>query len=212
MERATSALSQKEGATVQETPEQIKAQIKQRFVRVALAPEDEQKFPVGAESAKRLGYDAREIDALPSSVTESFAGVGNPLALGEPRPGQTVLDLGSGAGLDSVLAARRVGPMGKVIGVDFAAEMIRKAQRNAATVGISNVEFREGEADALPAEHASVDVVISNGVFNLCLDKPKVLAEAFRVLRPGGRVQMADILLHDDVTPEEVAAKGTWSD
>ena len=197
---------------MKQTPEQIKAEIKQRFVKLALVPHEEQKFPVGPASAKRLGYDAHEIDSLPPSVTESFAGVGNPLALGALRAGQIVLDLGCGAGLDSILAARRVAPRGKVIGVDFAAEMVEKAKRNAKGVGTPNVEFRQGEADALPVRDGSVDVVISNGVFNLCIDKPKVLSEAFRVLRPGGRIQMADILLEDDVTPEEVARKGTWSD
>jgi SAM-dependent methyltransferase len=195
-----------------ETRDHINAEIKQRFVRLAVAPQEEQKFPVGPASAKRLGYDAQQIDALPSSVTESFAGVGNPLALSKLRTGQTVLDLGSGAGLDSILAARRVGPAGRVIGIDFAAEMVEKARRNAAAVGVVNAEFHQGEADALPVSDESVDVVISNGVFNLCLDKPKVLAEAFRVLRTGGRIQMADILLEDGVTPEEVAKKGTWSD
>jgi SAM-dependent methyltransferase len=195
-----------------ETAEQIKAEIKQRFVKLALCPKEEQKFPVGPDSAKRLGYDAQEIDGLPGAVTESFAGVGNSLALGELRAGQIVLDLGSGAGLDSILAARRVGRAGKVIGVDFALEMIEKAKRNAEAVGVTNAEFRQGEADTLPVEDGTVDVVISNGVFNLCLDKPKVLAEAFRVLRPGGRIQMADILLENGVTPEEVARKGTWSD
>jgi arsenite methyltransferase len=197
---------------MKETPDQIKADIKQRFVRLALAPQEEQKFPVGPASAKQLGYDAHEIDSLPRSVTESFAGVGNPLALGELRAGQAVLDLGCGAGLDSILAARRVAPTGKVIGIDFAAEMVEKATRNARTVGATNAEFRQGEADALPLSAGSVDVVISNGVFNLCLDKPKVLAEAFRVLRPGGRIQMADILLEHGVTPQEAARKGTWSD
>ncbi len=194
------------------TTDQIKAEIKQRFVKVALSPQDEHKFPVGPDSAKRLGYDAREIDFLPASVTESFAGVGNPLALGELQAGQTVLDLGSGAGLDSLLAARKVGPTGKVIGIDFAPEMIQKARRNAEAVRVTNAEFRQGEADALPVADGTVDVVISNGVFNLCLDKPKVLAEAFRALRSGGRLQMADILLHDEVSPEQVAQLGEWSD
>ena len=196
---------------MKEAPDQIKVEIRQRFARVARAPHEEQPFPIGPSSAKRLGYDAREIDALPASVTESFAGVGNPLALGELRPGERVLDLGSGAGLDSILAARRVGPTGTVIGVDFAAEMIEKAKRNAAAVGVTHTEFVQAEADALPLRDESVDVVISNGVFNLCLDKPRVLAEAFRVLRPGGRMQMADVLLDDRVTPEEVAQKGAWS-
>jgi SAM-dependent methyltransferase len=194
------------------TPDRIKAEIRERFANVALSPQAETKFPVGPDSAKRLGYGPAEIDALPGAVTESFAGVGNPLALGEPRAGEAVLDLGSGAGFDSILAARRVGPAGKVVGVDFAAAMVEKARRNAAAVGVTNAEFRQGEADALPVEGGWADLVISNGVFNLCLDKPKVLAEVYRVLRPGGRLQMADILLHEDVTPEELARKGAWSD
>ena len=141
-------------------------------------------------------------------MTESFCGVGNPLGLGEVRPGQTVLDLGSGAGLDSLLAARRVGPTGKVVGVDLCPEMVEKARRNADLLGLQQRRVRAAEIERLPLPDASVDVVISNGVFNLCPDKPGVLAEAFRVLRPGGRLQMADILLHDDVTPEEVAQQG----
>ena len=145
-------------------------------------------------------------------MTESFSGVGNPLGLEEVRPGQAVLDLGSGPGLDSLLAARRVGPSGKVIGVDLCPEMVEKALRNASLLGLHNVEFVNTRIENLPLPDGSVDVVISNGVFNLCPDKLKVLAEAFRVLRPGGRLQMADILLHDGVTPEEVAHKGEWSD
>jgi arsenite methyltransferase len=196
---------------VQETLEEIRAGIKERFAKVALVPHEEQPFPIGPASAKRLGYDDAEIDALPASVTESFAGVGNPLALGKLHAGETVLDLGSGAGMDSIIAARRVRPSGKVIGVDVTEEMIEKAKRNAEATGVTNVEFRLAEADVLPIGDGSVDVIISNGVFNLCLDKPKVLTELFRVLRPGARVQMADILLDDAVTPEEVARKGAWS-
>ncbi len=197
---------------MQETPDQIEEEIKQRFVKVALAPQEERKFPVGPASAKRLGYAAQEIDTLPPPVTESFCGVGNPLGLGDVRSGQTVLDLGSGPGLDSLLAARRVGPTGKVVGVDLCPEMVEKARRNALLLGLRNVEFMQAQIEKLPLSDASVDVVISNGVFNLCPDKPGVLAEAFRVLRPGGRLQMADVLLHDDVTPEQVARLGEWSD
>ena len=197
---------------MKETPDQIKTEVRQRFAKLAVAPQEEQHLLIGATSAKWLGYDAQEIDRLPRSVTESFAGVGNPLALCELRAGETMLDLGCGAGLDCILAARRVGPSGKVIGIDFATEMIEKAKRNAEAVRVTNAEFRQGEADALPLSDESVDVVISNGVFNLCLDKPRVLTEAFRVLRRGGRIQMADILLEEGVTPEEVARKGTWSD
>jgi SAM-dependent methyltransferase len=195
-----------------ESSDQIKAMVEERFVKLALDPASEQKFPVGPDSAKRLGYDVAEIDALPHRVTESFAGVGNPLALGELRAGEVVLDLGCGAGMDSILAARRVGPTGRVIGVDLTGPMVEKARANASAVRVGNAEFHRGQADRLPVGGGSVDAVISNGVFNLCPDKPAVLAEVFRVLRPGGRLQMADILLHEDVTPEQVASKGEWSD
>jgi SAM-dependent methyltransferase len=195
-----------------ENAEAIHAAVEQRFAQVARSPGQEQKFPVGPASAKKLGYDPKEIDALPPAVTESFCGVGKPLGLGAVDPGQAVLDLGSGPGLDSLLAARRVGPSGKVVGVDLCPEMVEKARRNASLLGLHNVQFMQAQIEKLPLPDASVDVVISNGVFNLCPDKPAVLAEAFRVLRPGGRLQMADILLHDDVTPEEVAHKGEWSD
>ena len=117
-----------------------------------------------------------------------------------------------GGGIDAFLSAKRVGPQGSVIGVDMTPAMLRRARKAAKKGGYANVTFRHGYAEKLPVEDGAVDVVISNGVFNLCLDKPKVLGELFRVLKPGGRVQMADILLEDGVTPEEVARKGAWSD
>jgi len=177
-----------------------------------MKPDQERKFPVGPESAKRLGYDPAEVASLPSSVTESFCGVGNPLSLGHPQPGQTVLDLGCGAGFDTLLASRRVGTTGMVIGIDMTPEMIVKARTNAENLGQINVGFVLGAIEGLPLPGASVDLVISNGVFNLCPDKPRVLSEVFRVLKPGGRLQMADILLEPQVTSEEVASKGSWSD
>jgi len=195
-----------------EAANEIRDKIRRRFVKVAHLPHEKQPFAIGPESAKKLGYDPAEIDALPTQVTESFAGVGNPLALGELRAGETALDFGCGAGMDSIIAARRVGPSGRVIGVDVTAEMVQKARDNAIAAAVANIEFHVGEADRLPAKNGTVDVVISNGVFNLCLDKPKVLAEGFRVLRPGGRLQMADILLDDRVTAEQVETKGAWSD
>lgn len=191
---------------------EVKQQIRERFAKVAQSPESEQVFPVGPESAKTLGYDANEIDHLPVEVTESFSGVGNPLSLGKITPGQTVLDLGCGAGLDSILAARRVGPTGRIIAIDMTTEMLEKAKRNAVFADVYNIDFHLCEADELPIDGETVDVVISNGVFNLCLGKSKVLSELNRVLQPGGNLQMADILLHDNVTTEEVAGKGTWSD
>jgi arsenite methyltransferase len=195
-----------------DAPDAIRAAVERRFAQVARSPEQKRKFLVGPASAKKLGYNPQEIDALPVSATESFCGVGNPLGLGELLPGQTVLDLGSGPGLDSLLAACRVGPTGKVLGVDLCMEMVEKARRNAGLLGLHNVEFVNTGIEKLTMPNASVDVVISNGVFNLFPDKPAVLAEAFRVLRLGGRLQMADILLHDAVRPEEAAQKGEWSD
>ncbi|MCU0705578.1 MAG: methyltransferase domain-containing protein [Fimbriiglobus sp.] len=195
-----------------DTVDEIRDKIRQRFVKVATDPTAPQRHPHGPASAKKLGYDAAEIDALPSVVTESFAGVGNPLVLHPVRPGETVVDIGCGAGVDSILAARRVGPSGRVVGVDVTAEMVEKAKANAVAAGVTNAAFHQGEADRLPVGDGTADVVISNGVFNLCLDKPRVLAEVYRVLRPGGRVQMADILLGEAVSDEQVVQKGAWSD
>jgi arsenite methyltransferase len=190
----------------------LRASVIGRFTLVAQAPEQERNFPVGPENAKRLGYEPAQVDALPSSVTEPFCGVGDPFFLGDPHPGQTVLDLGCGAGFDTLLAAQRVGRNGKVIGIDMTPEMIAKARQNAGILGLANIELILGEVETLPVADASVDLVISNGVFNLCPDKPRVLGEVFRVLMSGGRLQMADILLEPHVTPEEVASKGSWSD
>jgi arsenite methyltransferase len=189
----------------------LPASVIDRFSRIATTPNEERKFPVGPESAKRLGYQVAEVDSLLSAVTESFCGVGNPFSLGDLEPGQTIVDLGCGAGFDTLLAARRVETSGKVIGVDMTPEMVGKARRNASLLGVTNVMFLLGEIESLPLQDASVDLVISNGVLNLCPDKPRVLGEIFLVLKPGGRLQMADILLEPKITPEEVAVKGSWS-
>jgi arsenite methyltransferase len=193
------------------TPDQIKASIKERFDGLARAPDSEKAFPIGPESAKALGYSVDEIDGLPPSVTESFAGVGNPFLLADILADQTVLDLGCGAGMDSILAAGKVGPSGKVIGVDMTEAMIHKAIGNTQLLGLTNIEFHVGDAELLPVADETVDFVISNGVFNLCLNKSRLAAEAFRVLRAGGRLLMADMILEDHVTPEKVQLIGSWS-
>jgi arsenite methyltransferase len=196
--------------TQSQQPDNLRGSVIDRFGKVADTPSQERKFPVGPESAKKLGYEHAEVDALPSAVTESFCGVGNPFSLCDPRPGQTVLDLGCGAGLDTLLAARKVAPNGKVIGLDVTPAMVGKAHDNATLLGARNVQFLLGESESIPLPDSSVDLVISNGVLNLCPDKPRVLGEVFRVLKSGGRLQMADILLEHHVTPEEAAVKGSW--
>jgi ubiquinone/menaquinone biosynthesis C-methylase UbiE len=185
--------------------------VRERFGRIATAPARDKRL-IGPAAARALGYDPDVVGRLPASVTESFAGVGNPHSLGPVHPGETVLDLGSGAGLDSILTARQVGPSGRVIGIDMTPEMVEKARRNVQVLGLTNVEFHQAQVEDLPLEDETADVAICNGLFNLCPDKPKTLAEVYRVLKPGGRLLMADVLLEDRVTPEEVARKGAWSD
>jgi SAM-dependent methyltransferase len=195
-----------------ETEEAILSAVRALFERIATAPAEHRRTAIGRASALDLGYDRQALDDLPAGATESFAGVGNPLSLGEVRAGETVLDLGCGAGLDSILAARRVGPAGRVIGVDMTAAMVEKARRNARDAGVTNVCFHQTRIEELPLDDGTADVAMCNGMFNLCPDKPRALAECFRVLRPGGRLLVADAFLEDHVTPEEVARKGGWSE
>jgi SAM-dependent methyltransferase len=190
----------------------LRASILERFGRIARTPQEERRFPVGPESARQLGYRDSDVEALPSTLTESFCGVGNPLALSEPVPGRNVLDLGCGAGVDTVLAARKVGACGRANGVDRTPAMLAKAHRCTRELRTSNARFVQGETAAIPLADESFDLVISNGVFNLCFEKPRVLGEIFRVLKPGGRLQMADIIVEPHVTPEELKHKGSWSD
>lgn len=181
--------------------ELLKSEIKKTYASVSADPGTERIFPTGRAWAQELGYPP-ELANVPDAAAESFAGVANPFSLGRLQPGERVLDVGSGAGTDSLVAAQMVGPEGSVTGVDMTPEMLAKARAAAAELGATNVEFVEGEAEHLPFPDESFDVVISNGVIDLAPDKDAVFSEIFRVLAPGGRIQIADVTIQRPVSEE----------
>jgi arsenite methyltransferase len=179
----------------------LKSEIKKTYACVSDEPEREFIFPTGRAWAEDLGYPP-ELANVPEAAVESFAGVANPWQLGRLASGERVLDLGSGAGTDSLVAAQMVGDAGSVTGIDMTPEMLAKARRAAAAMGAGNVEFVEGEAERLPFDDSCFDVVVSNGVIDLIPDKDAVFAELYRVLAPGGRMQIADVTIQNPVSEE----------
>ncbi|HUC33593.1 MAG TPA: methyltransferase domain-containing protein, partial [Ilumatobacteraceae bacterium] len=192
-------------------PDALREQVKDKYREVAVDPHRTFHFHTGRVNAARLGYDTDVVDALPDRAVESFAGVGNPFALRRLQPGEQVVDVGSGAGFDSFVAADQVGSTGRVVGVDMTPEMLKKSRETANALGFAHVEFREGLAESLPVEDGWADAVISNGVINLCADKRAVFDEIRRVLKPGGWLQYADIANGRPVPPEALRDIDLWT-
>jgi len=189
----------------------LRRAIQDEYVVVAQEPEHGFHFFVGRPLARLLGYEDAWLDGVPEATIASFAGTGNPFSLGALGPGERVVDVGSGGGIDSLIAARMVGASGRVIGVDMTPAMLDKARTSASAAGMTNVEFREGFGESLPVEDGWADVVISNGVLNLMPDKDAALREMARVLKPGGRLQIGDILVQKPVPQNAKEDIALWT-
>jgi arsenite methyltransferase len=193
-------------------PAALREEVKTKYRAVAVDPHGTFHFHTGRPLARRLGYEETVVAGMPESAIEAFAGVGNPFSQGTLRPGERVVDLGSGGGFDCFVAAEQVGVEGQVVGVDMTDEMLQRSRAAATAMGHRNVEFRQGLIEDLPVESGWADVVISNGVINLCADKRKVFAEVMRVLKPGGRLQFADIANGKEVPAGALRNIDLWTD
>lgn len=188
----------------------LKSEIRKTYASVSQEPDKDFIFPTGRAWAEDLGYP-EELGRVPDFVAESFAGVANPWSFGRLEPGERVLDVGSGAGVDSLVAALMVGTEGSVTGLDMTPEMLDKARRGAEELGLANVTFVEGEAESMPFADASFDAIVSNGVIDLIPDKDAVFGELFRVLAPGGRLQIADVTIQQPVSEEGRRKIDLWT-
>ncbi|RPI22405.1 MAG: methyltransferase domain-containing protein [Chloroflexota bacterium] len=191
--------------------DRLRTAIREEYELVACQPERGFHFHTGKPLARLLGYSDEWLAGIPETAIKSFAGTGNPIRMGTPQPGEMVVDVGSGAGLDSLISAKMVAPDGRVVGVDMTPAMIEKAQLAAQEAGSGNVEYRQGQAESLPVEAGWADVVISNGVLNLVPDKLAALKEMARVLKPGGRLQIGDILVQKAVSESAKNRIDLWT-
>jgi arsenite methyltransferase len=191
--------------------EVLRHEITKTYTAVSTDQQMDFMFPTGRGWAEELDYPQPELSRVPDAAVESFAGVANPFSLGRVEEGLTVLDLGCGAGTDLLIAAQMVGTEGKVIGIDMTPSMLEVAAQSAADMGLENVELRQGLIEALPLEDRSVDMVISNGVIDLVPDKEAVFGEIDRVLRPGGRLQLADVVIHTEVSEDARKRIDLWT-
>ncbi len=191
--------------------DELRRRVSEKYRAVAMNPELGFHFHTGAPLARMLGYPDEAVAMLPPGTVASFAGTGNPFVFGDLVAGEVAVDVGCGAGFDTLLAARQVGSEGHVFAIDMTAEMREKAANAARSMGLRNVQVLQGYAESLPVDAGVADVVISNGVVNLCPDKPAVMREMFRVLKPGGRLQVGDILVHVEVPQEAKDDIELWS-